>query len=180
MWRKIKSSFILKKIFYSIDIKKKLNTIAYNKKIQKKFGLNLIDYKRVSGKYMKEEYGITKIYNSYTDDIIFKGNYANRKMNGEGVEYDENSKLIFAGEYLNGKRWNGQFKEYDDITGKLILECEYLNGIIEGKAKEYDKYNGELIYDGHYLNGKRNGKGIEYKTIMYEKSNSYSTFSAKK
>ena len=156
MWRKIRSSFILKKVFNYINIKKKLNIIAYAKKIQKKFGLNLIDYKRASGKYIKEEYGITKIYNSYTNDIIFQGYYSNRKRNGEGKEYNENNNLIFEGEYLEGKRWNGQFKEYDDITGKLIFECEYINGIINGEAKEYDKYNGELIFEGYYLNGKRN------------------------
>ena len=179
MWLKIKSSFIFKKILNYIDSKRKFNTIIYNKRIQKKLGFNLIDFKRISGKFIIEENDLIKIYNSFTNNLLFEGYYSNRKRYGKGYEYTEKGELIFSGEYLNGKRWNGQFKEYDDITGKLILECEYLNGIIEGKAKEYDKYNGELIYDGHYLNGKRNGKGIEYKTIMYEKSNSYSTFSAR-
>ena len=43
-------------------------------------------------------------------------------------------KLIYEGEYLNGKKWNG-------------------------KGKEYNKY-GELIFEGEYLNGNKwNGKG---------------------
>jgi len=36
-------------------------------------------------------------------------------------------KLVFEGEYLNGKRWNGKGKEYD-YDGKLIFKGEYLNG----------------------------------------------------
>ena len=73
--------------------------------------------------------------------------------------------MIFEGEYLNGKRWNGNIynhndniiyqlnngknnivKEYDD-DGKLIFEGEYLNGIRNGKGKEY-YYNGNLIFEG--------------------------------
>ena len=40
--------------------------------------------------------------------------------------------MIFEGEYLNGKRWNGKGKEYN--------------------------YFGELLFDGNYNNGK--GKKI--------------------
>ena len=65
-----------------------------------------------------------------------------------------NDKLIFEGEYLNGKR-NGKGKEYK--FGRLKFEGEYLNGERNGKGKEY--YGGYLIFDGEYLNGKRwNGK----------------------
>ena len=68
-----------------------------------------------------------------------------------------NGKLIFEGEYLNGKR-NGKGKEYND-NNELIFEGEYLNGKRNGKGKEYD-YNGKLIFEGEYLNGKKwNGKG---------------------
>ncbi len=42
-------------------------------------------------------------------------------------EYNRNWKLIFEGEYLNGKR-SGKGKEYDELNGKLIFEGEYLNG----------------------------------------------------
>ena len=35
--------------------------------------------------------------------------------------------LIFEGEYLNGKRWNGKEKKYNRY-GDLIFEGEYLNG----------------------------------------------------
>ena len=46
-------------------------------------------------------------------------------MNGKGKEY-KYGKLLFEGEYLNGKKWNGKVKEYE--YGKLLFEGEYLNG----------------------------------------------------
>ena len=172
MWRKINISFILNKSFNYLDTKRKFNIIVYNKRIQKNLELNLIDFKRISGKYKIEEHGIIKIYNIFTKNLLFKGYYANGKINGKGWEFNKKGKLIFQGEYLDGQKWKGQLKEYDDITGKLILEYEYLNGIIEGEVKEYDKYNGDLLFEGKYLNGKRNGKGIEYKSIIIEKIDS--------
>ena len=90
--------------------------------------------------------------------LIFEGEYLNGKKNGKGKEYDEN-KLKFEGEYLGGKR-NGKGKEYDE--NKLIYEGEYLNGKRNGKGKEYSNININLLYEGEFLNGKRNGKGKEY------------------
>ena len=44
------------------------------------------------------------------------------------MEKEKNNGILeFEGEYLNGKRWNGKVKEYNDY-GDLIFECEYLNG----------------------------------------------------
>ena len=163
MWRKIKSTFILKKIFNIVDSKIKFETIVYNKNIQRKFGLNLIDFKRFSCKYRVEENEKIKEYNSYNDKLIFEGYYSNGKRNGKGIEFNEKGKLIFEGEYLNGKKWKGTEKIYDQDTGKLIFQCQYLNGIMDGEAEEYDKFNGDLLFKGNYLKEKRNGKGIEYK-----------------
>ena len=42
-------------------------------------------------------------------------------------EKNMNGKLIFEGEYINGKRWNGEGKGYYN-NGKLKFEEEYLNG----------------------------------------------------
>jgi len=44
---------------------------------------------------------------------------------GKVIEFDNNFRIIFEGEYLNGKR-NGKGKEYDQ-DGKLIYEGKYLN-----------------------------------------------------
>ena len=55
--------------------------------------------------------------------------------------------MIYEGEYLNGKRWNGNEKEYD-YFGNIIFEREYLNGKKKnGKVKEY--YEWDIIeYEG--------------------------------
>ena len=60
MWRKIRSSLILKKIMNNIENKIKFNLILYNKSIQKKLGLDLNDFRRFSGRYKIEESGIIK------------------------------------------------------------------------------------------------------------------------
>ena len=44
------------------------------------------------------------------------------------------------------KGGKGFIKEYND-NGKLIFEGEYLNGKRNGKGKEYNKY-GKLIFEG--------------------------------
>ena len=52
---------------------------------------------------------------------------------------------------MNGKR-NGKCKEFND-NGKIVFEGEYLNGE-KRKGKEYN-WDGTLSYIGEYLNGKR-------------------------
>ena len=131
--RDIKSSYNIKRIFSFLYEKQKLKMIVYSKELQKMFSIGIEDYKKISGKYK----------------IIGK--------NGKVKEFIINTdKLIFEGEYLDGKR-NRKGKEYDN--GKIIFEGEYLNGQKYGKGKEY-YYNGELKFYGNYLNGKKwNGKG---------------------
>ena len=99
----------------------------------------------------------------------FEGEYINGKRNGKGKEYSkfflndeyfkENifRKLAFNGEYLNGKKWNGKFKEYY-YDGEIQFDGEYINGEINGMAKEYN-CDGNLEFSGEYYNGQRwNGK----------------------
>jgi len=100
-----------------------------------------------------KRYGLGKEYDC-NDKMIFEGEYLfNKKWNGKG--YDDNNNIIY--ELING---NGKAKEINN-DGKPIYEGEYLNGQKNGKGKGYD-YKGNLEYEGEYLNGKRNGKGKEY------------------
>ena len=46
----IKSFNIIKKIFYLVIINKKLDIIIYNKQLQKKFGINIEQYKQICKK----------------------------------------------------------------------------------------------------------------------------------
>jgi hypothetical protein len=43
--------------------------------------------------------------------LIFEGEYLNNEKNGKGKEF-ENGKLLFEGEYLKGKIWNGKCTGY--------------------------------------------------------------------
>ena len=119
MLDKIRSSVILKKIFLYQDYKRKLRLIIYNKNIQKKLNVNIIDYKRLSGKYKDEKNDKIYEYNIYDDKLLFEGECLNGTKNGRGKEYNEDGKLIFKGEYLNGKKYKGIENEYNEDNGKL-------------------------------------------------------------
>ena len=131
----IKSNYIIKKVFYNLDEKVKLKAIKYNNHLQKKIDINLTHYKFLSGKYIIYEEGKGKEYCGYSDKLLFEGEYLNGKRNGKGKEYDDYGNLEFEGEYLNGEKLDGKEKEYDD-NGNLLFEGEYLNGI-----KFQNKYN---------------------------------------
>jgi len=95
-------------------------------------------------------------YDNY--EIEFEGILKNNKKHS-GKEYDLYGNLEFEGEYNDeDERWKGKIKEYNENC-KLIFEGEYLNGNRIGK--EYND-EGELIFEGQYKNGIRwNGKGKE-------------------
>ena len=99
---------------------------------------------KFKGEYLKgKRNGKGKEY-FFNGKLLFEGEYSNnKKWNGKG--YDENGNIIY--ELING---NGKVKEYD-YNGILIFEGEYLNGKRNGKAKEY--LDGKLISECEYLNG---------------------------
>ena len=91
----------------------------------------------------------------YKGEVVFEGEFLEEKRwNGKGKEFFNNGKVKYEGEYLNGKKWNG--KGYD-FKGTEVYQI--ING--KGNYKEYDG-NGNLKYECEYLNGERNGKGKEY------------------
>jgi len=113
MLEDIKAKYLIQNIFSFANQERTFKLVKYNKNLQNKLDINLIDYKNLSGKYIVyEENGKGKEYNWY-GHLVFEGEYLNRKRNGKGKEYYDNDydKLKFEGEYLNGKR-NGKGKEY--------------------------------------------------------------------
>ena len=81
----VKSKYILVDIFERLYITKKLDIIFYNKKLQNIIGINLDDYKKISGKIFKgERNGKGKEYGSIDIFPIFEGKYLNGKRNGKG------------------------------------------------------------------------------------------------
>ena len=84
------------------------------------------------GEYLHED----KI-NGYFFNL--KGEKEGKIINGDGEikEYNYDGKLVFEGEYKNGKRWNGNINEY--IRDNLKLEGVYIEGKKEGKEIWYNK-----------------------------------------
>ena len=142
MSKNIKSLYFIKLVFLYIDERQKLKIVQYNKSLQKNLDISIINYKHISGKYLIfQTNGIGKEYDGY-DDLIFEGEYLNRKRNGKAKEYWIDT-IKFEGEYLKGKR-NGKGKEYYS-NGTLKFEGEYLNNLI-WNGKGYDKFN-TIIYE---------------------------------
>ena len=103
--------------------------------------------------------------------------YLNNSREATGKEYNVRGKLIFEGEFLYLKKWNGKgydtnnniiyelkdgkgFVQEFNENGRIEYECEYLNGERNGRGKKY--INGVLMYEGEFLNGKICGKGREF------------------
>ena len=59
--------------------KQKLNVIIYNKHLQKEQGINIEDYKKISGKYKICENRKGKEYLLNINILIYEGEYLNKK-----------------------------------------------------------------------------------------------------
>ena len=165
MLEKIKSKYFSKNIFTFLDERRKLNFIKYNQGLQNILNINITNYKIFTGSYIEyENNNKIKIFNVYTDQILFEGEYLNGKLNGKGKSYYENGNIEFEGEYLNGIP-TGKGKKYYE-NRKIKNEVEFLNGEVNRKGKIFYE-NGNLKFEGEYLNGKTNGKG------KYRKSRSH-------
>ena len=185
MMKNIKSVYFIKYIFSLLDEPPKIKISKYNKGLQKLLDLNLLDYRRLSGKYIIYEEDSRKFGKEYDckyDDLLYEGEYLNGERNGKGKEYiNFQNKIIleYEGKFLKGKK-NGKGKEYYHYTNLKKFEGYYLNGK-KWSGKGYDKtgkiifeiskgngmikeYNNDdrLKYEGGYKNGERNGKGKEY------------------
>ena len=149
----IKSTFILKRLFSLLVAIKKLDLIIYNKILQRKLLIGIDDYKKESGKIIiGKRNRLGKEYN-YKNELIFEDEYTNGKRNGKGKKY-EFGKLIFKGNYLNGKVLNGfGFNKENNVT--LIIYSD--NNVIE----LFD--NLKIKFCGIYNNGRRwNGISFNY------------------
>ena len=159
MLKNIKSLYIIKEIFsYIKKGNLKLKLIKYNKKLQKRMNINLLDYRKLSERYIIYEIkGKGKEYDSYDNNLIYEGEFLNGERNGKGKEYEGYyfNKLIFEGEYLKGKRWNGKIIGSEKNNQGFVFEGEYIIGQKNGTIKKYHN-NGKLQIEGAYSKGKLN------------------------
>ncbi|KAK8825401.1 hypothetical protein WA538_003097 [Blastocystis sp. DL] len=89
--------------------------------------------------------------------VEYLGEWKNGKRNGVGTEY-RGLIALYIGEWKNGMR-NGKGKEMDE-NGRVVFVGEWKDG--KGKGKEMDA-NGNVVYEGEWWNGKRNGVGEVFK-----------------
>ena len=121
---------------------------------------------RFEGEYKNKHRYKGKEFNE-NNELIFEGNYkfyCNTEIRwiGNGKEYqmikqppkEDKKELIYEGEYLNGKKWNGKGKEFNP-DGTLLFEGEYKNGK-KYFGKLYKK--GELIFEGEIKNSEKRKK----------------------
>ena len=126
------------------------------------------------------------VYSGYGEEsvdgiVVYKGNFANGKYEGEGVQNDTNGLLKYEGTFSNGE-YEGTGKVYE--LGDLVYEGELSKGLYEGKGKlyddgvlvysgtfsagEYDGFgklyeDGDVVYDGSFSAGVKSGRGVAYK-----------------
>ena len=108
MLEKIKGDFFKQLFFSFLKERFKLSIIKYNKKLQDFLKITLYNYKNVSGKYIIYEgkgKGKGKEFKGSNDKLLFEGEYKNGRRNGIGIEYDEFKGLkLYEGEFKNGKK----------------------------------------------------------------------------
>ena len=75
-------------LFLNIDKKKNLEIIKYNKSLQKKVYIDIIDYKIYSEKFIiYETNGYAKEFDIHSHYCLYEGGYSKGKRNGKGKEY---------------------------------------------------------------------------------------------
>ena len=116
---------------------------------------------------IKEGKGNIKLYRFYDSNLKFEGEYKNGEKNGKGKEKKKkknglgkeyfyvDNKILYSGEYKDGKIWNG--KGYD-INGNIVYEIK--DG--KGYVKLYTDYGSYCHFLGEYKNGEANGLGKSF------------------
>ncbi|KAK8825469.1 hypothetical protein WA538_003165 [Blastocystis sp. DL] len=87
------------------------------------------------------------------ETALYSGDWKNGKRDGMGTRFN-GYKPVYTGEWKNGLR-NGKGEEMDE-SGRVVFVGEWKDG--KGKGKEMDA-NGNVVYEGEWWNGKRNGMG---------------------
>ena len=83
----IKQEYFWFVIFSNIIEKRQLQLIQYNKHLQKILKINILNYRIFSGKYIEYESTTKgKIFDAYNDKLIFEGEF----LNGKKMEKEKN------------------------------------------------------------------------------------------
>ena len=132
----LKSNFILKKIFSQLEKDKFFNIIKYNKKLQKKFNLNINDYKEYYQLYSPIEIEL-KINDNYYKNFINIPDDVKKYYH----IYFNNSNEEIKRDYINKNEKVNNIK----IVISMFFEC--------GSLKELDlsNFNTDNVTNMSYL-----------------------------
>ena len=97
MLNNIKSRYILKLPFSYLQEKIKFKLCKYSKSLKNKLDIDLLNYRRFSGRYIIYEKvkGKQKVkeFNAFTNELLFECEYLNGKREGMGKEYYYDEKI---------------------------------------------------------------------------------------
>lgn len=108
-----------------------------------KGGKYLGDNKKRHGDIIPHGFGVL-----IEGDMVYCGTFKSGELNGTSIYQIENDKVIFKGDFVNGRR-EGNGEEYQD--GELVYKGEWKNGVKEGRGTQYK--DGSVVYDGKWTNG---------------------------
>jgi antitoxin component YwqK of YwqJK toxin-antitoxin module len=113
----------------------------------------------------KDSTNLEKCYKLEYRKIKEKTNYIDDVLDGPYQLLDENDKILYKGQYANGKEFGKWIirnsSEVDFWLGENIEIGNYSNGAKEGKWERFDD-NENLIESYHYKNGVLDGEHILY------------------
>ena len=140
---------------HKADIKKEENSCDF---IYPVINIIIEDIRKRSnnGKYIDGKY-------IYDDGKYYIGEFKNNKPNGKGIKYNKNGKILYDGDFINGKfEGNGKYINEDGLS----YIGQWKNGTIHGKGILYYS-NGNIKYKGDWVNNKYEGNGIEIQKNGY-------------
>jgi antitoxin component YwqK of YwqJK toxin-antitoxin module len=100
------------------------------------------------------KHGMWVSYDPETGNPIKIANFLNGKYNGPYFELEPSGRLTLKAHYINNEL-DGYVAKYN--YGRLLRECYYRAGKLEGEFKEYNLTQGYLQKVIHYKNGVLDG-----------------------
>ena len=127
--KKLKSDYFIRKIFDYISKRKSLETIRYNKNIQKRMNININNYKEYSEKYSSIEIEIKPIENEYGKFI----NIEEKDKDYYHIYYNDNKREEIKSTYLNENDKASKINIIIDYQVKsfygLFQDCDCIESI---------------------------------------------------
>jgi len=145
LFKKLKSNYILKKLFYNLLKNKSLDIIKYNNKLKERMSINIKDYKEYSEIYSSIEIEIKPVNNK-------NGQFIHKENENYYHIYFNDSKEEIKRNYLKENENVNKLKIILDYQikslGRLFLNCECIESLYFKKCNRNNINNMELMFYG--------------------------------